>query len=264
MKQKILSGILAGVMAFTVMPMAVSAANKDTKITFSDATYAEVGDEIKITVSIENNPGFVSATIPVQWDKTKLVLKSIDKTDMIEELLADGVTPSGIETCGWIGYEITDAVKKSGLYHLAWNYDTMHDGSYNELEFTENGDLCVMVFEVIADSKEDIVISADIANAFTNVMDFEMKDLVKHEDTDVTIVFGESKITLTEPPEQTVLRGDVNGDGKVNSDDAVVILQKLVGLPVEKYIEAAADYNGDGKSNSDDAVAILQWLVFGK
>ena len=111
MKQKILSGILAGVMAFTVMPMAVGAANKETKITFSDATYAKVGEKIEITVSIENNPGFVSATIPVEWDESKLKLDYVDKTEQIEGLLTDDVTPYGIEKCGWLGYEIYVLVK---------------------------------------------------------------------------------------------------------------------------------------------------------
>lgn len=259
MKQKILSGILAGVMSCSVIPMAVGAAGMEPKITFSDATYAKVGDKIEITVSIKNNPGFVSATIPVQWDQTKLKLDRVDETGKIKELLADGVTPYGIEKCGWLGYDITDEVRESGLYHLAWNYDTMHDGKYGELEFTDDGALCVMVFEVIEEIKEGTVITANSDNAFTNVMDFEMKDLVKQEDTGVTIIFGESKITLAESsvkPEG--LLGDINADGNIKAVDAAMVYAMAngrYGNPTELQ-RKLADVNGDGAIKAVDAAMV--------
>ncbi|MBQ7874158.1 MAG: dockerin type I repeat-containing protein [Oscillospiraceae bacterium] len=53
--------------------------------------------------------------------------------------------------------------------------------------------------------------------------------------------------------------GDVNGDGKINSSDAVLVLQSTAGtLGEAEFIEGAADVNGDGKVNSSDAVLILQ------
>lgn len=55
------------------------------------------------------------------------------------------------------------------------------------------------------------------------------------------------------------LRGDVNGDGKVNSNDALLVLQYSVGK-INK-IDSSADVNGDGKINSSDALTILQISV---
>ena len=61
-------------------------------------------------------------------------------------------------------------------------------------------------------------------------------------------------------PQQTVVTGDVNGDGEVNSDDAVCILRYLAGYDVDVKIENG-DVNGDGTVNSDDAVCILRNLA---
>lgn len=60
--------------------------------------------------------------------------------------------------------------------------------------------------------------------------------------------------------QQTTLAGDVNGDGEVNSDDAVCILRYLAGYDVDVKIENG-DVNGDDTVNSDDAVCILRNLA---
>lgn len=55
--------------------------------------------------------------------------------------------------------------------------------------------------------------------------------------------------------------GDANCDGKVNSDDAVLILKYVVGFTLDNFDVDYADMNGDGKVNSDDAVEILKYVV---
>ena len=60
--------------------------------------------------------------------------------------------------------------------------------------------------------------------------------------------------------ETVFVTGDVNGDGEVNSDDAVCILRYLAGYDVDVKIENG-DVNGDGEVNSDDAVCILRNLA---
>ena len=53
---------------------------------------------------------------------------------------------------------------------------------------------------------------------------------------------------------------DVNDDGEVNLDDAVLALQKAMKVDVTStvFIDEAADVNGDGEINLDDAVEILK------
>ena len=55
--------------------------------------------------------------------------------------------------------------------------------------------------------------------------------------------------------------GDANGDGKVNSTDALLILQYSVGLKVSNLDKMSADLNKDGRINSTDALTVLQISV---
>lgn len=60
-----------------------------------------------------------------------------------------------------------------------------------------------------------------------------------------------------------VVRGDNTGDGKINSSDALAVLQHSVQQAVmqEDYLINASDVNFDGKINSSDALSILQISV---
>ncbi len=61
----------------------------------------------------------------------------------------------------------------------------------------------------------------------------------------------------TEPDEPGV-PGDINGDGKVNSVDANLIKQIIVG---NMEMTKAADMNGDGKVNPVDSVLLVQMVL---
>ena len=56
--------------------------------------------------------------------------------------------------------------------------------------------------------------------------------------------------------------GDVDGNGSINSIDAMLILQYAVGIPVAASLDLyAADVDGNGDANSIDAMLILQYAV---
>jgi hypothetical protein len=56
--------------------------------------------------------------------------------------------------------------------------------------------------------------------------------------------------------------GDVDGNGKVDSTDARLVLQYAVGkIDASKLSLAAADVDGSGKVDSTDARLILQYAV---
>ena len=106
---------------------------------------------------------------------------------------------------------------------------------------------------------------------------------LKNGETEISLVFGSGQIMYRNSPigsamiagsgiaeistelqirvgEGTVTWGDVNGDGKVNSTDAVLILRYAAQLGVD-IDTAAADVNGDGKINSTDAVLVLRYAA---
>ena len=58
-----------------------------------------------------------------------------------------------------------------------------------------------------------------------------------------------------------VLRGDVNGDGIVNSDDSVYLLMYTF-FPEEYPINQDADMDGNGIVNSDDSIRLLMYTFF--
>jgi hypothetical protein len=60
----------------------------------------------------------------------------------------------------------------------------------------------------------------------------------------------------------SVLFGDVNGDGKVNVGDATLLLRAAVGLvTLAADQKTRADVNGDGKVNVSDATLALRFAV---
>ncbi len=69
-----------------------------------------------------------------------------------------------------------------------------------------------------------------------------------------------TKPTVTDDPYGGYALGDVNGDGKINTRDAVMILKysaRLIGL--DETQQMRADTNGDGKINTRDVVLVLKY-----
>jgi hypothetical protein len=101
---------------------------------------------------------------------------------------------------------------------------------------------------------------ANFANREQNTADFRLWDGDDNGDTDDLFVSG---ITVsTKDPNPSALKGDVNGDGSVNVQDATLALRIAVSLltPTDAQ-KAAADVNGDGSINVQDATIILRKAV---
>ena len=54
------------------------------------------------------------------------------------------------------------------------------------------------------------------------------------------------------------MKGDVNGDGRIQANDAILALQIAAGVVEPDKIQSqAADINGDGEVKANDAIQIL-------
>lgn len=75
-------------------------------------------------------------------------------------------------------------------------------------------------------------------------------------------VYTTYKINIVEGEQPVIVKGDVNSDKKVNSSDALLVLQHAVQLITLTSEQAKiADMNSDSKINSLDALMILQTSV---
>ena len=60
--------------------------------------------------------------------------------------------------------------------------------------------------------------------------------------------------------EPSVVKGDLNGDGKVNSTDLLLMKKHILELETLEDL-GAADVNSDGKVNSLDNILLKQYLL---
>ena len=66
-------------------------------------------------------------------------------------------------------------------------------------------------------------------------------------------------VTLT--MSQTLIKGDANGDGKVDINDVTQIQKKLAGFEIEDFRSGSADVTGDGDVTIEDATEIQKYLA---
>lgn len=115
---------------------------------------------------------------------------------------------------------------------------------YKETPITEN----VIKPNILAAPRKDFCVGK-------NVIEIYVEENISFYDT------YEIEIIDSAPP-PVRKQGDVNGDGKVNSTDALLLLQHSVG---ERFLSEQekeyADLNGDKKFNSTDALMILRIAV---
>lgn len=142
--------------------------------------------------------------------------------------------------------EMLEICRITGCSSVLGNLDKDNDGRY--------------VLDSHIDADGDAYVKG--YGAYVNI------ELVRHA-FELKLFYPETTETPEKPdvpvnpdePETDCLWGDVNHDGKVNADDATLVLQERAGIrnTDDFFCYDKADVNGDGKINADDATLILQY-----
>lgn len=187
---------------------------------------ATAGSQIKIAISLKNNPGIVSMILNVNYDANKLKLVSV-------------------EDSGKLG----TAVHSDGLgspYVLCWVNDTATEN------FTYNGEIAVLTFKVMEDAELG-------ETPITITYNYDDYEIIDKDMTPIKFETVNGSVNIID-----VIIGDVNNDGKVNTLDRVVLtryLAKWTEYPEGSISLIAADVNNDGKVNTLDRVILTRYLA---
>ena len=181
------------------------------------------GDTITIPVSLKNNDGIASIMFTVSYDANCLKYQGASFT---EEL-------TGLSNTVAVNDETTGKVTMSWVKGASG-------------EYTGNETIANLKFEVIAVSENT---SAQVSLTYDkeNVFNESLKNqnfLVKN---------GTVQIGKYRP-------GDINGDGTVNVDDALLLLNYVCDLRKDE-VKGNPDVNGDDAVNNKDVVILLRYIA---
>lgn len=181
------------------------------------------GDTIQIPVSIRSNPGISAMKLTITYDPALLEYQEA----VFDQAFLDA---TGAQTC--INAET------SGTIILDW--------VLTQTEYSENGDFAVLSFKVKA-----VAEAADAALTIT----YDPEDIFnkEHENQTFQIENGTVRIKKLRP-------GDINGDGSVNINDALLLLRYVCELDQDK-VQGNPDVTGDGKVNNKDVVTLLRFVA---
>ena len=183
--------------------------------------------QVDVTISLKNNPGFVSMMLGVDYDPTVLTLVNV----------SDG---------GKLGTAVHSDNMKACPYTLTWANDLATE------DYIYNGEIVTLTFEIKEDAKEmtiPIVVNYDYDNY----------DIFNADGKSVYFETVVGSVSVTD-----VLIGDVNNDGKVNTQDRMVLtryLAKWTGYTADTVNATASDVNGDGKVNTQDRMILTRYLA---
>lgn len=187
---------------------------------------AVLGNTINVTVSIKNNPGIASAKLKVAYNSDVFTLTN--------------VTDGGI-----LGTSVHKP-QMASPYTLSWVNDTA------TVNFTADGTLATLTFAVDE--------NAQTGNyPITVSYSYDDYDIYNVDVEPINFATVNGNIEVTD-----VIIGDVNGDGKVNNLDRVVLTRYLADwddYPESAVDMIAADVNCDGKVNNLDRVILTRYLA---
>ena len=182
------------------------------------------GDTITIPVSLKNNDGIASIKFTVSYDANCLEYQGASFTEALK----------GIENSICVITPTAD-----GKVTMSWVIGA--SGEYTGSETIAN--LKFKVKEVLENTSAQVSLTYAADSTFNNGL-VDKEFLIKN---------GTVQIGKYRP-------GDINGDGKVNVDDALLLLNYVCDLRKDE-VKGNPDVNGDGAVNNKDVVILLRYIA---
>ncbi len=240
--KKVLSSLIAVALMLQLLMMfgTVSAAGP-VALTVSSAS-GTVGSTVTVEVGISNNPGFHALECNIEYDKTLLELVSIEGKigkSIASEEEWDLINPAFIS-------EADDA---RFIY-----IDPRIDSATSAANMV-TGDVTVatLTFKLLATGTPSVTVNC--------------VELVVYDDTAadgyrlILTTAGTGTVTVAVKP--AYVRGDVNGDGVVDDNDAIQLLLFTLFGAEDYPINQNGDMNGDGVEDDSDVIHLLLFTLFG-
>ncbi|GEM_PF-2356083 len=196
------------------------------KITLNDVS-GKPGEDVKLELTLSDNPGFISANLYLTYDTELLKLKEVE----------DGGLLSGV----------SHSDDLTSPYSLAWINDLRTE------DFTVNGTLATLTFEIVGDTddKADIKVEQDIIDARLNTVVFDVNT------PSVTIIGGtpSAKKPAEDGNNSDAVSIEANpsggqsdsgeSDSSDSSADRVITQTDADGNPIEGAPRYIIDENGE-------------------
>ncbi len=190
---------------------------------------AEANKDVVLQVKLDHNTGLAGYLFTVECDKTAFYVDYDEETGFVCN--AGNVSAGGTMFCA--PYEETG-------WQIMW---------FDPVDVTETGTL----FELTLHTAEEvepgiypIKVSYSPANTFT----------ADGLDADLTY----AKIGFV--GDSDLLKGDVNGDGRITNADVVLIARHIIGLEkIAAEREFLADVNNDGATSLADAIYLARYIL---
>ena len=159
---------------------------------------------------------------------------------------------------------VSQEIMKSYLLQAKDNYETpilVDDGMYEHI-YAGGENMLIRVtyngkFDIIDKNGEQIYSSGDSIYGSSVISEDGTLHIAYRTKTNG----GTYKWGVLSASENKVVVGDLDGDGTINSTDAVAIQKYLAGNVIEGFTKESADLNGDGEVNSADSVLLMKYLA---
>ena len=229
-----------------------------------------IGNKVTVPITINDNPGIISLVAEISYDNSALNFIGVNKS--ADFWKSATMTPGGD--------------LNAQPYRIIW-----YDGLAKS-DFTEDGTLAELSFEVLKSGSHKIELTISESDTFNNSfvkVPFEVKNGIievvssttstttskptttttsKVTTTTTTLSNATTTSTTTTLPSVEYKLGDVNNNGTIDAVDASTVLAYYAMISTnkdggfDKNQKAAADVDHDGKINAVDASNILSYYAY--